>query len=285
MFGFQRIGDLLWAAGDMRCRGFLLGATAGRTTLAGEGLQHQDGNSHVLALPHPTVRAYDPAFAYELVLIIEDGLKRMATEPVLYYLTLGNEPYPMPALPEGAKAGVLKGLYRFKPSSLVPDRARVELLGSGAIMNQVLKAQEILETQYGIAAAVWSVTSYKELLRDAAQCERWNMLHPDQERRVSHVTASLGSAEAVVAASDYVKALPLSIARWLPDAFIALGTDGFGRSDGRAALRDFFEVDHRFVVVAALSALAQRGDLDRGVVMKAMADLEINPDKVDPLTA
>jgi len=152
-------------------------------------------------------------------------------------------------------------------------------------MNQVLKAQDVLETQYGIAAAVWSVTSYKELLQDAAQAERWNMLHPDQERRVPHVTHCLGNAEAVVAASDYVKALPLSIARWLPDAFIALGTDGFGRSDGRAALRDFFEVDHRFVVVAALSALAQRGDLDRGVVLKAMRDLEINPDKVDPLTA
>jgi pyruvate dehydrogenase E1 component len=173
----------------------------------------------------------------------------------------------------------------FKPSSLAPERARVELLGSGAIMNQVLKAQEILETQYGVAAAVWSVTSYKELLRDAAQAERWNMLHPDQEPHVPHVTQCLGKAEAVVAASDYVKALPLSIARWLPESFIALGTDGFGRSDGRAALRDFFEVDHRFVVVAALSTLAQGGDLDRGVVMKAMRDLEINPDKVDPLTA
>ena len=285
MFGFQRIGDLLWAAGDMRCRGFLLGATAGRTTLAGEGLQHQDGNSHVLALPHPTVRAYDPAFAYELVLIIEDGLRRMAKEPALYYLTLGNEPYAMPALPEGAKDGVLKGLYRFKPSALSPERARVDLLGSGAILNQVLKAQEVLESQYGVAASVWSATSYKELSRDAIQTERWNMLHPDREPRVPYVSTCLGNAQTVVAASDYIKALPLTISRWLPDSFVALGTDGFGRSDGRAALRDFFEVDHRYVVLAALSALAGRGDLDRAVVTKAIRDLEINPEKLDPMTA
>jgi pyruvate dehydrogenase E1 component len=287
MFGFQRIGDLIWAAGDMRCRGFLLGATAGRTTLAGEGLQHQDGHSHILALAHPTVAAYDPAFAFELAVIVEAGIRRMGTEqePVLYYLTLGNEPYAMPAMPEGAREGILRGLYRLRPSESKSAKPRVQLLGSGAILNQVLRAQEMLEKDYGIPADVWSATSYKELFRDAVRAERWSLQHPGEPRRVPYVESLLGDAEAVVAASDYSKALPLTVARWLPDAFLALGTDGFGRSEGRASLRDFFEVDARYVVLGALGTLAGKGVLDKGVVTRAMKEMEIDPEKVDPLIA
>jgi pyruvate dehydrogenase E1 component len=291
MFGFQRVGDLMWAAGDMRCRGFLLGATAGRTTLAGEGLQHQDGNSHLLALPHPTVAAYDPAFAYELSVIIEEGLRRMgpAQESVIYYLTLGNEPYAMPAMPEGAREGILRGLYKLRDSSLAPSVGErgsktpsVDLLGSGAILNQVLKAQETLESRYGVAATVWSATSYKELMKDAIRAERWNMLHPERPPRTPYVAEALGKRPAVVAASDYAKALPLIVSRWLPKDFLALGTDGFGRSEGRSALRNFFEVDDRYVAVGALHTLARRGEVGRSLVTQAIKDFDIDPEKADP---
>ena len=284
MFGFQRVGDLIWAAADSRCRGFLLGGTAGRTTLAGEGLQHQDGNSHLLAYPVPNLVAYDPAFAYELAAIIEDGIRRMYTEQesVFYYLTVMNEQYAMPPMPAGVKPGILKGMYRFG-ASRNPDAAlRAQLLGSGTILPEVIKAQAMLE-QYGVAADVWSVTSYSELYRDGHACERWNILHPAGEPRVPYVTQCLGQAPGViVAASDYVKALPDSIDRWLPRPPTVLGTDGFGRSDNRAALRDFFEVDARFVTLATLAALARERQIDRGLVQKAIADLGIDPEKVDP---
>jgi len=269
----------------MRCRGFLLGATAGRTTLAGEGLQHQDGNSHILAYPHPTIRAFDPAFAYELAVIIHDGLERMLKrqDPLVCYITLGNEPYEMPAMPEGSKNGILKGMYRFRPSKLKKPRGKVTLLGSGSIMNEVLKGADRLEETYGVAADVWSVTSYKGLYRDALDTERWNMLHPGEEPRVPYVTECLAKAGVVVAASDYVKALPLSVARWMPGDLTALGTDGFGRSDGRDSLRDFFEVDERYVTLSALASLARKGELEKDVAVQAISDLELDPEKSNPI--
>jgi pyruvate dehydrogenase E1 component len=284
MFGFQRTGDLMWAAGDMRCRGFLLGGTAGRTTLAGEGLQHQDGHSHLLAYPHPNVRAYDPAFAYELAVIIYDGMRRMMEdqEALMVYLTVANEPYEMPAMPEGSREGILKGLYPFRGSQLKGEKTAVQLLGSGSILNQALIAQELLENTYGVAADVWSATSYKELYREATATARDNLLHPGRKPRVPYVQSCLGN-EAVVAASDYVKALPYSVGRWIPGEFVALGTDGFGRSDGRAALRRFFEVDYRMIALGALYTLARKGAVKPDLVTKAIKDLEIDPEKADPL--
>jgi pyruvate dehydrogenase E1 component len=290
MFGFQRIGDLMWAAGDMRCRGFLVGATSGRTTLAGEGLQHQDGHSHLLAYPVPNLITYDPAFAYELAIIIRDGIHRMYTqqEDLFYYLTVGNENYAMPPMPqdESIPEGIIKGMYRFKPSDKPNARFRAQLFGSGAILNEVLKAQEILEERYDVAADVWSVTSYKELRRDALEVERWNMLHPAEEPRVPYVGQCLDKAPGVlVAASDYVKALPDSISRWCPKPLLSLGTDGFGRSDSRRALRDFFEVDARFISLATLTALAREGEIAFDDVAEAMHDLEIDPAKANPMTS
>ncbi|HEX7894331.1 MAG TPA: pyruvate dehydrogenase (acetyl-transferring), homodimeric type, partial [Terriglobales bacterium] len=287
MFGFQRIGDLIWAAADMRTRGFLLGGTAGRTTLAGEGLQHQDGHSHVLALPVPNLLAYDPAFAFEIALIIQDGIKRMYVdqESIFYYLTVGNEPLPMPAMPEGphVREGVLKGMYLFKKSEKKDAKARALLFGSGAIMFEVLKAQEILESKYGVASDVWSVTSYKELYRDGNDCERWNMLHPGETPKVPFVTQQLKNTDGVlVAASDYMKVLPESIAQWMPRPLAALGTDGFGRSEGRSSLRDFFEVDAKHIVLATLSALARDKKIESKVVQQAIKDLSINPEKANP---
>ena len=285
MFGFQRIGDLIWAAADSRAHGFLLGGTAGRTTLAGEGLQHQDGNSHLLAYPVPNVVAYDPAFAYEIAVIIQDGIRRMYVdqESIFYYLTVMNEQYPMPAMPEGARDGILKGLYRFRASSLPKARARAQLFGSGAILPEVIKAQEILEEKYNVGADVWSVTSYGELYRDGHACERWNMLHPGGPERVPYVTQCLKDAPGVlVAASDYLKALPDSIDKWLPRPLNALGTDGFGRSENRASLREFFEVDYRYVILATLGALARDGKIDPSVVQQALKTHNINPEKPNP---
>ena len=285
MFGLQRIGDLIWAAADSRARGFLLGGTAGRTTLAGEGLQHQDGNSHLLAYTVPNLSAYDPAFAYEIAVIIEDGIRRMcqAQESLFYYLTVTNEPYAMPPMPEGAREGILKGMYKFKAAENTRARRQAQLLGSGAILKETLKAQKILEEKYDVAADVWSVTSYKELYNEGHDAERWNMLHPTQAPRVPYVTSCLANTPGViVAASDYVKALPDSIARWCPRPIVTLGTDGFGRSDSRRALRDFFEVDARFIVLAALAALAAEKKVRPQVVEKAIKDLDINPNKVNP---
>jgi pyruvate dehydrogenase E1 component len=287
MFGLQRIGDLIWAAADMRTRGFLVGGTAGRTTLAGEGLQHQDGHSHVLALSVPNLLAYDPAFAYEIGVIIQDGIKRMYVdeESVFYYLTVTNEPLPMPAMPPGkdVRDGILKGLYRFNTSKKKDAKLKAQLFGSGTIMYEVLKAQQILEEKYSVAADVWSVTSYKQLYADGNECDRWNMLHPGETPRVPYVTQQLEDAQGVfVAASDYMKVLPESIAQWIPRPIVALGTDGFGRSENRVSLRDFFEVDAKHIVLATLTALARDKQLDRKVLKAAIKDLGINPEKANP---
>jgi pyruvate dehydrogenase E1 component len=285
MFGMQRVGDLVWAAADSRTRGFLLGGTAGRTTLAGEGLQHQDGQSHLLSLAVPNLISYDPTFAFEIAVIIEDGIRRMYREgeSVFYYITLMNEQYDMLAMPEGVKEGILKGLYRLQTAEPKKGQPRAHLLGSGAILNEALKAKQILAEKYKVAADVWSVTSYQELYRDGHACERWNRLHPGEKPRVPYVTQCLGDAEGViVAASDYVKALPDAIDRWLPKKIVSLGTDGFGRSENRASLRDFFEVDARFIALAALDELARDGALDVAVVKKAIKDLGINPEKSNP---
>jgi pyruvate dehydrogenase E1 component len=270
----------------MRCRGFLIGGTAGRTTLAGEGLQHQDGHSHVLALPVPNLLAYDPAFAYEIAIIIQEGIKRMYVdqESIFYYLTVTNEPLPMPEMPkgEGIRDGVLRGLYRFN-SSDADSKLRAQLLGSGTIMFEVLKAQTILKEKYGVAADVWSVTSYKQLYRDANDCERWNMLHPGEPAKMPFVTQALKDAPGpFVAASDYMKVLPESLARWVPGQLVSLGTDGFGRSENRAALRDFFEVDAKHIVLATLGALAKENKIGIDVVKQAVRDLQINPEKLNP---
>ncbi|MGH9357828.1 MAG: pyruvate dehydrogenase (acetyl-transferring), homodimeric type, partial [Terriglobia bacterium] len=290
MFGFQRIGDLIWAAGDCRARGFMLGGTAGRTTLLGEGLQHEDGNSHLLAYTVPNLLTYDPAFGHEIAVIIEDGIRRMYSkqESIFYYLTLMNENYAMPAVPDIAaiKEGILKGMYKFKPAENFKTKLRTQLLASGAIVNEALKAQKLLAEKYDVAADVWSVTSYKQLYGDGHDADRWNMLHPGEAPRVPYVTQNLSSAPGViVAASDYVKALPDSISRWCPKPMVALGTDGFGRSDNRAALRDFFEVDHRFISLAALWALLREGQINPEIVSQAIKDLEINPEKLNPRTA
>lgn len=285
MFGLQRIGDLVWAAGDSRTRGFMVGGTAGRTTLAGEGLQHQDGNSHLLAYTVPNLVTYDPAFAYEIAVIIRDGIRRMYEEQenIFYYITIENEPYSMPEMPDGVKEGILKGMYRFDKSKK-RTKKKAHLMGSGAIMNEALKAREILENDYSVAADVWSVTSYKELHRDGLDAERWNRLHPNQKKRLPYVTELLRNEKGVfVAASDYVKALPKSISEWVPGRMISLGTDGFGRSEDRAGLRDFFEVDAKFIVLATLYALAEEGQIEHDEVNKAIEDLGIDPEKANPM--
>jgi pyruvate dehydrogenase E1 component len=287
MFGFQRIGDLVWAAADMRTHGFLVGGTAGRTTLAGEGLQHQDGHSHVLALAVPNCLAYDPAFAYEIAVIVQDGIRRMYVngESVFYYITVTNEPLPMPEMPHGAdvREGILQGMYRFRPSQKKDAQLRAQLFGSGTIMFEVLKAQQILEEKYGVGADVWSVTSYKQLYRDANDAERWNLLHPGQTPRIPYVTRLLKDQPGpFIAASDYMKVLPESIAQWVPGRLVSLGTDGFGRSENRAALRDFFEVDAKHIVLATLNALARENKIPLQTVQQAVKDLGINPEKPNP---
>jgi len=286
MFGFQRVGDFIWAAADARTRGFLLGGTAGRTSLAGEGLQHQDGNSHTYALTVPTCRAYDPAYAFELATIIEDGIRRMYVndEACFYYLSVLNEQYEMPAMPEGVREGILKGLYKFRAA---PGGSKAEvqaqLLGSGAILNEVVKAQVLLE-KYGVAADVWSATSYNELYRDGHRAERWNLRHPGEKARVPYVTECLGATSGVVvAASDYLKSQPDLIGRWVGRPMVSLGTDGFGRSEDRATLRNFFEVDARHVAATTLSQLAREKQIDIKIVKQAFKDLEIDADKVDPI--
>ena len=288
MFGLQRISDFIWAAADMRCRGFLLGGTAGRTTLAGEGLQHQDGNSHILALPIPTLWAYDPAFAYEIAVIIQEGIRRMYKdgESIFYYITVMNEAYAMPSMPPGPeiREGILKGMYKYRASENRKSKLRAQIIGSGAILREALKAQELLEEKYGVAADVWSVTSYKALYNDGINTERWNLLHPAEKPRVPYVSQCLRDAPGVlVAATDYLKALPNLVSKWVPRRLAALGTDGFGRSDGREALRNFFEVDSRFITLATLHELLQDGKIEATVVEKAIQDLRINTEKANPL--
>ena len=287
MFGFQRIGDLIWAAGDLRCRGFLVGGTAGRTSLAGEGLQHQDGHSHIMAATVPNVISYDPAFAYEIAVIVQDGIRRMYEkgEHVFYYLTVGNDNYPMEPMPEGARDGILKGMYRFRPAGLkdAKVKTKVHLLGSGALLRHAMRAQELLAEKYGVAADVWSVTSYTELRRDALECERWNRLHPTATPRKSYLETLLEKEEGLfISVSDYMKLWADGITRWVPGGITPLGTDGFGRSENRASLRRHFEVDAEFVTLTALEQLARRGDLPLDQVEKAVQELGIDPEKPSP---
>ena len=286
MFGFQRVGDFLWAAGDMRSRGFLLGATAGRTTLAGEGLQHQDGHSQLVATTVPNCRAYDPAYAYELAVIIQHGLQRMYVEgeSVFYYLAVMNENYAQPAMPAGAERGILGGGYPVRTGTA--GSSRVTLLGSGTILREVIAAADMLEKDYEVAADVLSITSFSELRREALECERWNLLHPGAPPRSAYVNELFAGRPApVVAATDYVRGVPDQIRQWVPGPYVTLGTDGFGRSDARAALRRHFEVDRHFIVLAALKALAETGKVDATVVTAAVGQLGIDPDKRDPLCA
>jgi pyruvate dehydrogenase E1 component len=273
MFGYQRVGDLVWAAGDCRTRGFMLGGTAGRTTLNGEGLQHEDGHSHVLFSVVPNCRAFDPAFSYEVAVIIQDGLRRMfeEQEDVFFYITLMNENYHHPAMPDGAQDGILRGMYRLGPAS----KPAVQLLGSGTILNEVLAAADLLRDDWGVEADVWSVTSFTELRREGIEVERWNMLHPTSKPRRAYVSECLTDAP-TVAATDYIRAFPDQIRQWVPGAYRVLGTDGFGRSDSRSGLREFFEVDRRYVTVAALR------ELDPRRAKEAIAKYKLDPDAPIP---
>jgi len=287
MFGFQRVGDFIWLAADSRAKGFMLGATAGRTTLAGEGLQHQDGNSHLMALTVPNLMAYDPAFAYEVAVLVKHGMKRMYQDgdDVFYYLTLMNENYPQPPMPEGCEDGILRGMYRVRASAREAGGPQARLLGSGTILNEALKAAAVLEERYGVGAEVWSVTSYKELYKDAIETDRWNIHNPDQPAHVPYVTRLLRDGVGpVIAASDYVKALAETVGRWIPARYTVLGTDGFGRSEGRAELRDFFGVDYRHIVLATLSALGRDGEISTDVALRAREDLQIDVNQANPLT-
>jgi pyruvate dehydrogenase E1 component len=294
MFGFQRVGDLIWQSADARARGFLFGCTAGRTTMNGEGLQHEDGQSHLLASVVPCIRSYDPAFAYELALIVSDGILAMYGPDgadLLYYVTLYNENYPMPALPEDPaerdriRYGVLRGAYRYLPS---PDPALrpATILFSGTMWQAAVEARELLAADWGVGAECWSVTSYKALREDALDIERWNRLHPGSTPRESYVTRALAESRGpIVAVTDYLKSVPDQIARFVPGPFVPLGTDGFGRSDTRAALRRHFEVDAAHLVVAVLSSLAANGELKESAVAEAIERYGIDPDATEPRIA
>lgn len=288
MFGFQRIGDLIWAAADMRCRGFLIGGTSGRTTLNGEGLQHEDGHSHLLASTVPNLEAYDPTYAYEIAVILRDGIKRMYhdQEDLLYYITVHNENYVMPQMPEGAEEGIVKGMYLLSQKDAGAKRAKVTLFGSGSILREVLRAQEILANDYQVSSDVWSVTSYKHLAREAQDCQRWNLLHPTEKPRKSYLEQALEEhpSAAYVSSSDNVRAVAQQVAPFIPNHFYVLGTDGFGRSESRENLRRFFEVDAEFVTLAALSELVHNGALDASVLPDALKKLGINPEQPNPVT-
>jgi pyruvate dehydrogenase E1 component len=286
MFGFQRVGDFIWAAGDLQARGFLMGATAGRTTLAGEGLQHQDGHSQLVATTVPNCRAYDPTYAYELAVIVQDGLRRMYAEgeSVFYYITVMNENYAMPPMPKGVEQGILNGMYLLSIGGR--GKVRATLLGSGTILREVIAAAELLEKEFGIPADVFSVTSFSELRRDALECERWNLLHPAEPARSPYVAQALRERPGpFVAATDYVRNVPDQIRQWVPGRYVVLGTDGYGRSDARAALRQHFEIDRRFIALAALRALADDGKIDRATVEQAIATLGIDAAKPNPLNS
>ncbi len=288
MFGFQRVGDMVWAAADMMCKGFLLGGTAGRTTLNGEGLQHQDGHSHLIAQTVPSVLCYDPAFAYELAVIVHDGIRRMyvENEAKIYYLTLYNENLQMPTMPKGVEEGIKKGIYRYQASSKKSAQAGVKahLLGSGVIMKQVLDAAEILETE-GVSTDVWSVTSWTELYRDCTACERWNMLHPGEKEKTSFLQDSLKGTEGVfVAASDWVKLTPGQLAPWMPEAYTALGTDGFGLSESRESLRDYFEISPKYIAFAAVRQLNKQGKVSDKAVKDFMKKYGVDAEKADPMS-
>jgi pyruvate dehydrogenase E1 component len=285
MFGFQRTGDQMWAFADQLGRGFLLGATAGRTTLNGEGLQHQDGHSLLLASSNPAVVAYDPAFGYEIAFIVEDGLRRMYgpdNEDVFYYLTVYNEPYPQPAMPDlpRLREGVLRGIYRY--SNEAGDGPRAQVLASGISVRLAMDAQRLLREDWGVAADVWSVTSWNELRRDAIDCEEHNLLHPD-DRRTPYVTQSLMSTTGpIVAVSDWMRAVPDQISRWIPGDWTSLGTDGFGRSDTRASLRRHFHIDPESIACAVLGELARRGDVDAGLPAQAVQRYRLHDEQLPP---
>ncbi|MCU7946680.1 MAG: pyruvate dehydrogenase (acetyl-transferring), homodimeric type, partial [Candidatus Thiodiazotropha sp. (ex Cardiolucina cf. quadrata)] len=285
MFGFQRVGDLAWAAGDMQARGFLIGGTAGRTTLAGEGLQHQDGHSHILAGTIPNCVAYDPAFAYELTVVVQDGMRRMyqQQENVFYYITVMNENYLQPAMPQGIEEGIVRGLYQFKTGG--KQKLRVQLLGSGAILREVIAAAELLEKEFKVSADVWSVTSFNELRRDGLDVDRWNTLHPEDKPKVSYVTQQLmGQKGPVVAATDYIRSYADQIRPFISTHYSVLGTDGFGRSDMRSQLRKFFEVNRYYIVIAALKALVDEGEIKSDLVSQAIKKFKIDPEKPNPCT-
>jgi pyruvate dehydrogenase E1 component len=282
------MGDLIWSFGDQRGRGFLLGATAGRTTLTGEGLQHCDGHSHVLASTVPNCRAYDPAFAYEVAVIVHDGIERMygdAPEDVFYYVTLYNEAITMPAMPEGVEDGIVRGLYRYRAAPKTRSH-RAQLLGSGTAMVAALDAQQILGDEYDVAADVWSATSYKLLREDALEAERWSRLHPREPARVPYVTQCLGDVGGpTIAVTDFMKAIPDQVSRFVPEPFVPLGTDGYGFSDTRPALRRHFEIDSAHIVVATLDALARAGAVKTKVVAEAIRRFDLDPERPDPRTA
>ncbi len=284
MFGFQRIGDQIWLAGDIKAKGFLLGATAGRTTLNGEGLQHEDGHSLLLASTIPTLMTYDPAFAYELAVIVQDGMRRMYQEgeEIFYYLTLYNENIPMPPMPEGVEDGILKGLYKYNTGA-EGLKHKAQIIGSGTIMQSALKAQTILAEKYNVSVDVWSATNYKLLRNEALGCERWNMLHPTETPKKAWFQSVLEQEKGpFIAVSDFMKIVPDQIAPWVPGGLTTLGTDGFGRSDTRPRLRRFFEVDAECTVIATLYALAKRGEIERTVVAQAIKDMGVDPEKVFP---
>ncbi|MEL0081852.1 MAG: pyruvate dehydrogenase (acetyl-transferring), homodimeric type [Gammaproteobacteria bacterium] len=288
MFGFQRIGDLAWAAADMGARGFLLGATAGRTTLNGEGLQHQDGHSHLLASTIPSCRSYDPTYMYELAVIIQDGIQRMYgnDENIYYYLTIENENYPQPAMPDGVEEGILRGIYKIRPAPKKPAKApRVQLMGCGSILREVIAAADILQQDYGVLADIWSVTSFNELRRDGLAVERHNRLNPQATPQQSYLEQTLeGHPGPVIAATDYIKAYADQVRSWVPGAYTVLGTDGFGRSATRELLRDFFEVDRHYLAYSALHALAQQGDIDPKILVSAATQLGIDGQRPDPVS-
>jgi len=289
MFGFQRIGDLAWAAGDMRSRGFLLGGTAGRTTLNGEGLQHEDGHSLLWASGIPNCVSYDPTFGYELAVIMQDGLRRMITEQedVFYYVTVMNENYEHPAIPQGdsVAADIIKGMYSFRKTEADKNAPRVQLIGAGTIFNEVIAAADLLQNDWGVAADLWSAPGITELAREGHEVQRWNLLHPTEEQKVSHVERLLKDAKGpVIASTDYIRALTEQIRAFIPQRFVVLGTDGFGRSDTREKLRHFFEVDRYWVTVAALKALADAGMIESRMVAQALEKYGLDPSKPNPMT-
>jgi pyruvate dehydrogenase E1 component len=286
MFGFQRVGDMAWAFADARGKGFLMGGTAGRTTMLGEGLQHQDGHSIVLASTVPTCATYDPAFVYELATIIQDGVRRMYEkgEDLFYYITMYNEDYAMPEMPAGTEEGILRGIYRLRPAA--KGSAIAQLFGSGPILNESLRAQQILADKYSLPVDVWSVTSYNELRRDALAVERWNRLHPSQAAKLPYILSALGKAAGpIIAATDYMKAVPDQLSPWLLERLVSLGTDGFGRSDNREHLRRHFEVSAESIAAAALSRLAREGKFDAKKAEAAFAELGVDPERGDPARA
>jgi pyruvate dehydrogenase E1 component len=288
MFGFQRVGDLCWAAGDMRTRGFLLGGTAGRTTLNGEGLQHEDGHSHLMASMVPNCVSYDPTFSYELAVIVQDGMRRMYAEQedVYYYITVMNENYAHPAMPKGAEDGIKRGMYLFRQGDSSKDAPHVQLLGSGTILREVIAAAELLRNDWEVESDIWSCTSFNELRRDGLACERWNLLHPaTTTQRANYVQQCLkGRKGPAIAATDYMKSFADQIRQFVPMPYHVLGTDGFGRSDTRENLRSFFEVDRHWVAVTALRALADQGEIDGKVIAQAIQKYGIDPEKPNPVT-